>query len=253
LYIFLVTENYLVAVIRGVIYYVLLLMLFILFPLLFSSGLRNKATAVVVSITSCFAAIVILSIVLMYVPFDLDKFKKSTLLYDPIAVEALEVRKEIGGSVKIDISDLDRFRQVLFKAVQEGERRDGRVWISLRGIKEEFSRLKYIWKDKQKTYNRDLQKQLDTINKCKLSAKYNTNKTFLKLREKATSAGLNLIQEVDELTVEFNADISAVVNKLTNISKLQSDYYDSEIEYLRSTAQYYQFIVMCRNFLILFY
>lgn len=248
---FILTENYVFAILRGIIYFLFLIIYFLLFPFLFSTGLKKRVLTVFVSLSSCILTIVVFGYALSYFPNSLQKLKKITILYDPIASEVVKTVSKIHKYPRIGFEEFSRFSNTVNNSIIRGKRiREGYISISLIDIKRGIKQLNLEWGQKGKTYKEELENQLFEIESYLKSVKFSTTKEFLNLKEDEIRSGLIFISKLQEL---LNSDPSNIVEVFFESRKLQSEYLEKSTIFLRRINDHFGFFLPFRNYGIIIY
>lgn len=249
---FILTENYVFAVLKGVFYYGVLIGIFLCFPFLFSVGLKRRVLTVVISLSSSFLTIVVLAYALSYFPHNFEKIKQLTVIYDPIASEI--DKTEVYAPPSIEFPEFNRFFDIVRQSISRGEKRkDGYVVISLKDIKSGGKQLQTEWHKKGKSSREELEKELQQVESHLKSAKYSTTREFLNLKEDEIKSGLIFISKVDELLKEFNSDPSEGLKQLSNTAKLQTEYLKKGNTFLIRMNDYWRALLLFRKYWIIIY
>ena len=161
---FILTENYVCAVLKGVLYFVFLIGFFLFFPFLFSIGLKRRVLTVVVSLSASLLMIFVSAYALSYFPISFEKIKQLAINYDPIASEIDKTLWKIYTSPPIKFEEFNRFRDIIKESISRGkETRKGYVSIPLTDIQIGAKQFEIEWNAKSKSYKEELERQLQQV------------------------------------------------------------------------------------------
>jgi hypothetical protein len=251
---FILTENYVFAFLKGGIYFLFLIMLFLFFPFLFSVGFKRRILTVVISFFSCLLTLFVFGYALSYFPNSFEKLIKLAINYDPIGSEVNNTVWKIYKHPYIKFEEFSRFNNIVMNTISRGKKtKQGSILISLASIESGIETFEIEWNQKGQTYKEELENQLREIGSDLNSVKYSTTKEFLNLKQEELRSGLILISKLDELLKILKSNPSKFIDLLPNNIKLETEYLRKYTIFVTKMNDYWRFLFLFRKYCIIIY
>lgn len=194
---FIFFENYIFAIIRGVLVYIYIIFLWTLFPFIFSYEFKNRIKLIFLSIFLCSVYSFLAGSVLSFIPSDKTTSFSLSVFYDPIGIELDEMLESLN---KFNLINEESFTEKYF-----GEP-DIITNHSMRANSSEFQR-------NIVNYTKELKDKLSHLDSLKRNYGFRTTKDLIEMKTNEVIYEISFLNELKNL---FNSDIKDVQDSLMN-------------------------------------